>query len=52
MYDEYSLTTLLRESSFGNIRSKRCYESLIKDIEKLDDPTRFDNAVCLEAQKL
>ncbi len=52
MYDEYSLTALLRENSFGNIRSKRCYESLIKDIEKLEDHTRLGNAVCLEAQKL
>lgn len=51
MYDEYSLTALLLKCSFSNIQRKSCYESLIKDIEELDNPERFTVAVCLEAQK-
>jgi len=52
MYDEYSLTALLLKYGFDNIQRKGCYESLIKDIERLDNAARFDNAICLEAQKL
>lgn len=52
MYDEYSLILLLKEQGFSNIQRKQSYESLIKDIERLDNAVRFDNAICLEAQKL
>lgn len=52
VYDEYSLTVLLLKCGFANIQRKRYNESLIEDIEKLDDYARFDNAICLEAQKL
>ncbi|MCX5704104.1 MAG: methyltransferase domain-containing protein [Candidatus Omnitrophica bacterium] len=50
MYDEYSLTSLLKEHGFSNIQRKQPYESLIKDIEKVDYD-KFYNAICLEAQK-
>ncbi len=52
MYDEYSLALLLKEQGFSNIQRKQSCESLIKDIERLDNGARFDNAICLEAQKL
>jgi len=52
MYDEYSLTALLLEYGFDTIQRKGCYESLIKDIEKLDNPEKFNGSVCLEAQKV
>lgn len=52
MYDEYALGFFLRQYNFFNIQRRGCYESLIKDIRKLDTPMRFDKAVCLEAQKL
>jgi len=51
IYDEYSLTALLLKYGFDNIRRKACYESSIKDIEKLDNLDRFNGAVCLEAEK-
>ncbi len=51
MYDEYSLSALILEHGFSNIQRKKCYESLIKDIEKLDNPERFDDSICLEAEK-
>lgn len=51
MYDEYSLTAIMLEHGFGNVQCRKCYESLIKDIEKLD-PERFENIICLEAEKL
>jgi hypothetical protein len=51
MYDECSLTVLLKEYGFSDIYRKSCYESLIEDVEKLDNPERFDNAICLEAKK-
>jgi predicted SAM-dependent methyltransferase len=51
MYDEYSLTALLKEYGFSDIYRKSCYESLIKDVEKLDNPERFNNAICLESRK-
>lgn len=51
MYDERSLAAFLLKCGFKNIQRKSCYESLIKDIEKLDAPERFKDAVCLEAQK-
>jgi len=51
MYDEYSLTALLLKYGFHNIQRKGCYESMIKDIETLDEPNRFNSSVCLETQK-
>lgn len=51
MYDEYSLTFLLEKYGFCNIQRRHYSESLINDIEKIEVPESFYNAVCIEAQK-
>lgn len=51
MYDARSLATLLRQAGFRTVQSKMCGESRISDIDKLDDPKRFQGSICLEAEK-
>lgn len=50
LYDEASLTALLEEIGFVEIR-RRCYlESEIPEVEQVEDPDRLQGAVCLEAR--
>jgi predicted SAM-dependent methyltransferase len=50
LYDEASLTALMAELGFVEIRRRRYLESEIPDVERVEDPDRLRGAVCLEAR--
>jgi predicted SAM-dependent methyltransferase len=51
LYDEASLTALLAEMRFTDIRPCRYLESDIPGIQEVENPERLKGAVCLEARK-
>lgn len=51
MYDSESLTYWLRWTGFKKIKVKKLFDSKIKNIRNIENPLRFKDAICLEAQK-
>jgi predicted SAM-dependent methyltransferase len=53
MYDEWSLTSLLRSTGFVDVVRRNYSESLIPNVSAVEDPSRIQNGagVCIEGRK-